>query len=168
MPTSTNLANKSGARRPAGGPSDNRRGRPGRSGGRFSDRPKTEFDHRRFSFSVVVVIGDRKGRVGVGIGKASDTALAIEKAINDGKKRMLKLKLTKYGSLPHELESKYNSARIIIKPAPGRGLVAGSAVRTVFELAGIKDVNAKVISRSKNKLNIARATIDALKIFAVA
>lgn len=155
-------------------------GRPGRQGGRFADRPKPEFDHqivnirrvarvmaggRRFSFSVVVVIGDKKGRVGVGIGKAGDTALAIEKAINDAKKHLIKLKLTKHNSLPHELESKYNSARIIIKPAPGKGLVAGSAVRTVFELAGIRDVNAKVISRSKNKLNIARATIKALTAF---
>ena len=182
MPTPISTPNRPGTRHSSGG-ADNRRGRPGRSGGRFSDRPKPEFDHqivnirrvarvmaggRRFSFSVVVVIGDRKGRVGVGIGKASDTALAIEKAINDGKKRMIKLKLTKYGSIPHELESKYNSARIIIKPAPGRGLVVGSAVRTVFELAGIKDINAKVISRSKNKLNIARATIDALKTFSAA
>jgi len=162
-----------GRRRPGGG----------RPGGRFSDRPKPEFDHqivnirrvarvmaggRRFSFSVVVVIGDKKGRVGVGIGKAGDTSLAIEKAINDGKKHLLKIKLNSNGSITHEVDTKYNSARIIIKPAPGRGLVAGSAVRTVLELAGIHHVNAKVLSRSKNKLNIARATIEALKAFSVA
>lgn len=144
---------------------------------RPSDRPKPEYDHkminirrvarvvaggRRFSFSVVVVIGNRQGKVGVGIGKAGDTSLAIDKAINDAKKQLLVVKLTESNSLAHEVSAKYNSASIIIKPAPGRGLVAGSAVRTVLEMAGVRDVNAKVLSRSKNKLNIARAAIKAL------
>jgi small subunit ribosomal protein S5 len=119
---------------------------------------------RRFSFSVAIIIGDRKGKVGVGIGKASDTALAIEKSFVNAKKNMIKLKLTKDMSIPHEIEAKLGSARIIIMPAKGRGLVAGSSVRIALDLAGVKDVGAKVLSRSKNKLNIARATIKALKV----
>jgi len=118
---------------------------------------------RRFSFSVAIIAGDQKGRVGVGIGKASDTALAIGKALRDAKKNMIKLNLTKDMSIPHDIEAKLGSARIIIMPAKGRGLVAGSSVRIIMDLAGIKNVGAKVLSRSKNKLNIARATIKALK-----
>ena len=139
---------------------------------------KSEFDHkvidvrrvtrvvaggRRFSFSVAVVIGDRKGRVGVGIGKAGDTALAIDKAMNAAKKNMIKLPASKTNSIAHEVEAKFNASRLYIKPAPGRGLVAGSSVRVVLNLAGITDVNAKLFSRSKNKLNNARAAILALK-----
>jgi len=119
---------------------------------------------RRFSFSVAIIAGDRKGKVGVGIGKASDTALAIEKAFRDAKKNMIKLNLTKDMSIPHEIEAKLGSARVIIMPAKGRGLVAGSSVRIALDLAGVKDVGAKVLSRSKNKLNIARATMKALKV----
>jgi len=119
---------------------------------------------RRFSFSVAIITGDRKGKVGVGIGKASDTALAIEKAFRDAKKNMIKLNLTKDMSIPHEIEAKLGSARVIIMPAKGRGLVAGSSVRIALDLAGVKDVGAKVLSRSKNKLNIARATMKALKV----
>lgn len=118
---------------------------------------------RRFSFSVAIIAGDQKGRVGVGIGKASDTALAIEKALRDAKKNMIKLNLTKDMSIPHDIEAKLGSARIMIMPAKGRGLVAGSSVRIIMDLAGMKNVGAKVLSRSKNKLNIARATIKALK-----
>lgn len=154
----------------------NRRGPRGR--GPRMERPKPEFDNkmidirrvtrvmaggRRFSFSVVIVLGDRKGKVGVGIGKAGDTALAIEKATNDAKKNMITVPLSKTGSIKKEVEAKYGSSVVTIKPAPGRGLVAGSAVRIIMDLAGIKDINAKILSRSKNKLNIARATIVALK-----
>jgi small subunit ribosomal protein S5 len=118
---------------------------------------------RRFNFSVTLVAGDRKGRVGVGIGKAADTTLAIDKAMNNAKRNMIKVPLSKDNSINHEVSAKYGSSMIIIKPAKGRGLVAGSAVRNVLDLAGIHDVNAKVLSRSKNKLNIARAAIIALK-----
>ncbi len=119
---------------------------------------------RRFSFRVSVIVGNKKGEVGFGMGKGSDTAAAIEKAVRLAKKNRMKINLTKGKSIPHETEAKYTQARIIIRPArSGRGLVAGSSVRTVLELGGIKDVTAKVISRSKNKVNIARATIKALK-----
>ena len=149
--------------------------RPGR---RFGEREKPEFDQkvinvrrvarvmaggRRFSFSVVVVAGDRNGRVGVGIGKAGDTSQAIEKAYNKAKKQMIKVALTSNKSIPHEVEAKFKSARISLRPAPGRGLVAGSSVRIVLGLGGVKDVNAKIVSRSKDKLNIAQATIKALQ-----
>ena len=118
---------------------------------------------RRFSFSVALITGNRKGLVGVGIGKAGDTALAIEKATRNAKKNMINVNLTKSMSIPHEVDAKYSSARIIIRPAPARGIIAGSAVKNVIELAGIKDISAKIMSVSKNRLNIARATIVALK-----
>ncbi|MDP2650249.1 MAG: 30S ribosomal protein S5 [bacterium] len=118
---------------------------------------------RRFSFSVAMVIGDKKGRVGVGLGKAADTALAIEKAIRNAKKHMLTLTLTPGKSIAHDVAAKYGSSEVQVRPAKGRGLVAGSAVRTVLELGGVSDVTAKVQSRSKNKLNIARAAVRALK-----
>ncbi|MFA5830225.1 MAG: 30S ribosomal protein S5 [Candidatus Paceibacterota bacterium] len=117
---------------------------------------------RRFSFSVVVVVGDKKGKVGVGIGKASDTALAIEKAVTSGKKNMVTIRRTKEGSVPHEVTAKYSSARVVIMPAKGRGLVAGSSVRSVLDLAGITNVTGKLRSGTKNKLNNAKATILAL------
>jgi small subunit ribosomal protein S5 len=118
---------------------------------------------RRFSFSIAVVIGDKKGKVGVGVGKASDTPIAIEKAIRNAKKNMIKVALTPRGSISHPTETKYASARVFLTPAPGKGVIAGSAVRVVLELAGVKEVSSKILSRSKNKLNIARATVKALK-----
>lgn len=149
---------------------------PRRSGGRDS-RPRSEFEQkmlnirrvarvatggRRFSFSVAIVAGDKKGRVGVGLGKANDTSLAIDKALRHAKKNMITVNLTKSSSIAHEISCKYSSARIVIRPAPGRGVVAGSAVRNVLDLAGVKDITAKILSGSKNKLNIARATVEAL------
>ena len=109
------------------------------------------------------MLGDKKGRVGVGLGKAADTALAIEKATRAAKRSMLTLTLTKNGSLPHNVEAKYCASRIEIRPSPGRGLVAGSSVRTVLELGGVTDVTAKILSRSHNPVNNARAAIEALK-----
>ena len=117
---------------------------------------------RRFTFSVAVVSGDRKGRVGVGLGKAIDTTLAIDKATRDAKKHMVKVALTPSMSIPHSVYAKYSSARVEMMPVKGRGLVAGSAVRNVLVLAGVKDVVAKLRSPSKNKLNIARAAVEAL------
>lgn len=118
---------------------------------------------RRFSFSVAMIIGDRKGKVGVGTGKAGDISNAMEKAAKDAKKHMITIKLTKTNSIPHQVAAKYSSATVEISPAPSRGLVAGSAVRNALELAGITDISAKIMSGSKNKLNMARATIKALE-----
>ncbi len=117
---------------------------------------------RRFSFSVAMIIGDRKGKVGVGTGKAGDISMAMDKAAKDAKKHMITVKLTKTNSIPHEVSAKASSATVEIMPAPSRGLVAGSAVRNALELAGITDVTAKIRSGSKNRLNMARATVKAL------
>lgn len=140
-------------------------------------RVKSEFDQKtlevrrvtrviaggkRFNFSVALAAGNRKGSVGIGIGKGADTALAIDKATRDAKKNMVKINFTKTGSIAHRVEAKYSSAIVMLQPSPGRGIVAGSAVRTVVELAGIKDIVGKIFSGSKNKLNIARATVKAL------
>lgn len=118
---------------------------------------------RRFSFSVTMIIGDRKGRVGVGLGKGADTALAIEKATRDAKKHLITVPRTKDNSIAHEVSAEYASSVVTIMPSPGRGLVAGSAMRTVLELAGVGNVVTKILSRTKNKLTIARATVEALK-----
>jgi small subunit ribosomal protein S5 len=168
-------------RRGAGGPRGGGRpgGRDGKGGGRGKreERPRSEFDQktlllrrvarvtgggRRFSFSAAIVIGDHKGRVGVGIGKGGDTAGSIEKALRDAKKNMITVKTTKTMSIAHDVMAKESSGIVQIRPAPERGIVAGSAVKMVLELAGVKDVTAKIFSPSKNKLNIARATIKAL------
>jgi len=93
---------------------------------------------RRFNFSVAIVIGNRKGSVGVGTGKAGDTSLAIDKAVRDAKKNLIHVRSTKDFSIPHEVSCKYSSARVMLKPAPGRGIIAGSAMRDVLELAGLK------------------------------
>ncbi|NEN93618.1 MAG: 30S ribosomal protein S5 [Okeania sp. SIO3H1] len=170
-------ADRRGNRRPRRG-GDRRGGRRPRRGDRGRERQKPEFDQkivsirrvtrvmaggRRFSFSVSMVIGDRKGKVGVGVGKAGDTQLAIEKAVRNAKKNMIQVPLDSDMRIPHDAHVKYASSEVMIMPAPGRGLVAGSSVRTVLELAGVKDVTAKIFSRSKNKLNNARAAVEALK-----
>jgi len=118
---------------------------------------------RRFNFSVCMVIGDKQGRVGVGLGKAADTQLAIEKATRAAKRHMITVLLTKSGSIAHNARAKYCASVIEIRPSPGRGLVAGSSVRSVLELAGVTDVTGKLLSRSKNPINNARAAIEALK-----
>lgn len=153
-----------------------RGGRPGR--GEPRERVKPEFDSkiidirrvtrvatggRRYSFSVAVVAGDRKGRVGVGLGKGGDTALSVEKATREAKKNLIKVVLSPQMTIPHAVEGKYSSAVVKIFPARGSGVVAGSSARAVIELAGIKDVCAKFMSGSKNRLNNAKAAIEALK-----
>ncbi|MDP2946299.1 MAG: 30S ribosomal protein S5 [bacterium] len=118
---------------------------------------------RRFNFRVTVVIGNHKGEVGVGLGKAADTSSAIEKAVRIAKNKRISVPFNKNKSISHQVSAKLSSARIIIKPSrEGRGLVAGSSLRTVLYLAGVNDVTAKILSRSKNKVNIARAAILAL------
>jgi small subunit ribosomal protein S5 len=118
---------------------------------------------RRFSFSVIMALGDKKGKVGVGVGKASDTALAIEKAIKQGKKNMFRITTTETMSIPHEVKAKYVGSNILMIPAPGRGIIAGGAPRDILALAGLNDINTKLLSRSKNHLNNARATVKALQ-----
>lgn len=118
---------------------------------------------RRFNFSVAMVLGDKKGRVGIGIGKAADTALAIDKAMRAAKRAMITVPLTESKSILYNVEAKYCASVVAIRPSPGRGIVAGSSVRTVLELGGITDTTAKILSRSKNPINNARAAIQALQ-----
>ena len=119
---------------------------------------------RRFSFRAAIVLGDRKGRVGFGLGKGADTSLAIEKATRDSKKNMITVPLNKDNSVPHEVSAKYSSGRVIIKPAKlGKGLVAGGAARAVLSFAGVSNASLKTLSHTKNKINIAKATIEALR-----
>ncbi|MFZ2072155.1 MAG: 30S ribosomal protein S5 [Minisyncoccia bacterium] len=142
-------------------------------------KPKPEFDQkildirrvtrvvaggRRFSFSVALVAGDRKGSIGLGLGKAGDTSLAINKALRSAKKNMVKVKLTKTMSIPHEISAKFSSSSVVLMPNKGRGLVAGSVIRDIVKLAGIKDITGKILSGSKNKLNNAKAVMSALSI----
>ena len=155
---------------------ENKKRNSNRRSASFS-RPKPEFDQkildirrvtrvvaggRRFSFSVALVAGDRKGSVGLGLGKAGDTSLAINKALRNAKKNMVKLNLTKSLSLPHELYAKFSSSKVMLKPNKGRGLVAGTVLRDIAKLAGIKDITGKILSDSKNKLNNAKAVMTAL------
>lgn len=119
---------------------------------------------RRFSFRATVVIGDRKGRVGVGLGKGTHTALAMEKAVRSARKNMVQVPLTDKNSIPFEIDAKYGAARVRMRPiAPGRGLVAGGAVRSVLELAGVTNTSAKILSHTKNKISNARSALEALR-----
>ncbi|MBW6440559.1 30S ribosomal protein S5 [Patescibacteria group bacterium] len=121
---------------------------------------------KRFSFRTVVVIGDRKGKVGVGVSKGPDMKSSTEKSYADAKKNMIKLNFTG-NTIPYRVDQKLGSSQIILKPAAkGNGVVAGGAVRTVISLAGISDISGKMLG-AKSKLNNARATIEALKQFSV-
>jgi small subunit ribosomal protein S5 len=122
---------------------------------------------RRLSFAVSMIIGDKKGSIGVGTGKSIDTSNAIQKALKNAKKNLVKLKLTKDMSLPYNVDAKYATSRIAMMPNKGKGIVAGSAARDILKLGGLKNVTAKFHSGSKNKLNNARATVVALSTFAV-
>lgn len=116
---------------------------------------------RRFRFRATLVIGNRKGKVGVGVAKGSDVSDAIKKAYNDAKKNMITVLLDN-GTLSHDVLAKLGSARVLLKPASlGRGIIAGGAVRSVVDLLGVKDVVSKSLGAS-NPLNVARATIQAL------
>ena len=117
---------------------------------------------RRFRFRALVVIGDHKGRVGVGVSKGLDVTMAINKATDVAKKNLVKINLYK-GTVPHEAEAKVSGARILVKPASaGTGLIAGGVVRTVLEVAGISNALSKSLG-SSNKINLAYATVEALQ-----
>ena len=118
---------------------------------------------KKMSFRAVVVIGDEKGQVVVGIGKAEDVVNAFKKAKTDGRKNLIKVPITKSLSIPHSVISDSGACKIVMRPSiEGSGVIAGGAVRTVLEVAGIKNVIAKQLG-SNNLLNNARATIVALR-----
>lgn len=117
---------------------------------------------KRMRFRAAVVIGDRKGKVGFGIAKGADVALAVSKATRLAKKSMFKITLSKT-TIPHWVEAKEKAAKVLLKPAPvGSGIIAGGAMRVVLELGGVPDVVGKMLG-ANNKVNNARATIEALK-----
>ncbi len=167
-------------RGPGGGHSDNRRGG---GGDRRQRRPQQEpeekqFDERtlhidrvarvvkggrRFRFRALVVVGDRKNRVGIGTAKGADVTAAVTKATDVAKKNFITVSLYK-GTLPHETTAKVSGANILVKPASaGTGLIAGGAVRTILEVAGVKNALSKSLG-SSNKTNTAYATLEALRI----
>lgn len=117
---------------------------------------------KKMSFRAVVVIGNEQGKVGVGVGKASDVITAVRKAVTDGKKNVISVPLTSADSIPHPVDARFGAAKLVLRPsAPGSGVIAGSSIRTVLELAGIKNILSKQLG-SNNLLNNARATINGL------
>jgi len=118
---------------------------------------------KKLSFRAIVVVGNERGKVGVGVGKAADVIGAVRKGVADGKKQMIDVSLTKASSITHLAKGVASGAKVMMRPAaPGTGVIAGGAVRTVLELAGIKNILAKQLG-SNNPLNNARATINALE-----
>nr|BDA98456.1 ribosomal protein S5 [Cryptomonas sp. NIES-1327] len=117
---------------------------------------------KKLSFRAVLIIGNEKGQVGVGVGKASDVIGAVRKAVTDGKKHLINIPVTKNSSIPHIITGRSGASKVIIRPsAPGSGVIAGGSVRIILELAGIKNILAKQLG-SNNPLNNARAATDAL------
>ncbi len=147
----------------------------GRGRGPRRDRVEDEFDQRvvelarvtrvmaggkRMRFRALVVLGNKKGRVGVGLAKGADVSLAVEKAATKARKGLLQVPITN-GTLPHEITVKYKSARVMLKPArPGTGIIAGGPVRVVLEMAGVPNVVSKILG-SPNKINNIRAVFKA-------
>jgi len=160
-----------------GGNGNNRQGdRFGRRGPRLP-KEKSEFDSRvldiarvtrvtrggkRFSFRATVAIGDGKGKVGLGVAQGRDVAQSVQKATNRARKDLISVPIRKT-TIPHTIQFKYGSAVVILKPMPpGSGVKAGGPVRVIAKLAGIENITTKLVERTSNKINIARATIGAL------
>ena len=124
---------------------------------------KTVKGGRRMSLLALVVVGDGKGNVGIGMGKSAEVPLAIQKGVDDAKKNMFHVPVTEHGSIPHEVEGHYGAGRVLIKPAiEGTGVIAGGPVRPLFELAGITNVLSKSLG-TNNALNIIKAAADGLQ-----
>ena len=179
MATQTQQRNNAGPNNR--GPQNRQQRRPGR--GR-RDQQQREFDQRvldiarvnrmmaggrRFRFRTTMLIGDGKGRIGMGLAKGSDVQQSIQKAVLQAKKHMITLQLNERNTIPFVVEGEFKKSHVILKPAPeGHGIVAGSAARMICELAGVTDISVKLISRSKNKINIAKATLNAFAKIALA
>ena len=119
---------------------------------------------RRFNFRVTMVVGNRKGKVGIATGRGKDVSIAVAKATRNAEKNVFVIPMTPQGTLPYEAQGKKGSAKVMLRPArSGRGIIAGGPVRIICELAGYKDLSAKIIGRTTNKLNNGLATVEALK-----
>ena len=146
--------------------------RPGR------EKEKSEFDSnildlarvtrvteggKQMSFRALVVVGDRKGRVGFGVEKGKDVQIGVDKATRQAKKNLIKVPMINE-TIPHAVYMKFKAAKVMLKPAPrGSGIIAGGAVRVVLDLAGVPNVSSKIIGKTKNKITIIKATFEALK-----
>lgn len=118
---------------------------------------------RKLRFRAIIITGNKQGKVGVGVAKGKDVALAVEKATRLSKKHLIDIPIVE-DTIPHEVYAKYGAAKVLLRPQrKGRGLVAGGVVRVVCTLSGIKNISSKLLGRTGNKLNNARATILALK-----
>lgn len=158
--------------------SNNQRNNPRNNNQRMSDRTPSEYDEQivkisrvskktkggnKIGFTALAVVGDRKGKVGVGLGKAPDVANSIRKGILLAKKHMIKIPLVN-GTIPFRVDVKLGAARVMLKPAPlGSGIIAGGAVRSVVSAAGIQNISSKVLG-TKNQANNVAVTLQALKI----
>lgn len=156
---------------------DSRRRGPRGGRGRRPQKPKSEFDQKiidiarvtrvmkggkRMSFRACVAVGDRKGKVGIGLAKGADVTNAISKAAAQAQKHLIEVRAVK-GTIPHEVKAKFKAAHVYLKPGKkGGGVIAGGVVRMMLELAGIEDIVAKMYG-SKNKVNNSKAVIEAFK-----
>ena len=157
-------------------------GNKGRRRGPRKPKEKPEFDQqivdlarvtrvtkggKQLSFRCCVLIGDRKGRVGYGVQKGKDVQIAVEKAVRQAKKNLVRVPLVK-DTLPHAATAKFKAAKVLLKPAPkGSGIIAGSVIRTVLEMAGFPNASSKMLGKTNNKINNVKATFQALESFKV-
>ncbi|MEK7623255.1 MAG: 30S ribosomal protein S5 [Patescibacteria group bacterium] len=157
-----------------------RRGGGSRHGGGRPHREKPEFDQeiidlsrvtrvtkggKQMNFRACLVIGDRRGRVGFGIDKGKDVQLAVDKALHQAKKNLIRVPFV-HETVPHRVEAKFKAGRVMIKPAPrGSGIIAGSSVRVLLELAGVPNASAKILSKTNNKITNLKAAFLALQKF---
>jgi small subunit ribosomal protein S5 len=153
----------------------------GKRRGKFKQkREKPEFDQhivdlarvtrvtkggKQMSFRVCILIGDRKGRVGYGVQKGKDVQIAVEKAVNQAKKNLITVPIVKE-TVPHRVEAKFKAGKVMIKPAPkGSGIIAGSAIRVILELAGVPNASSKMLGKTNNKVTNVKAVFKALESF---
>lgn len=149
-------------------------------GGKRPQKEKPEFDQqivdlarvtrvtkggKQMNFRCCILIGDRNGRVGYGVEKGADVQLAVQKAVNQAKRNMIRLRLVNE-TLPHRVMAKYKAAKVMLKPAPrGSGIIAGSVIRTVLEMAGVPNASSKILGKTTNKINNVKAVFSALSVF---
>ncbi|PIR03567.1 MAG: 30S ribosomal protein S5 [Candidatus Magasanikbacteria bacterium CG11_big_fil_rev_8_21_14_0_20_39_34] len=122
---------------------------------------------KQLSFRACLIIGDRNGRVGFGVEKGKDVQIAVQKAFNQAKKNVILVPIVHH-TIPHSVEAKFKAGKVMLKPAPqGSGIIAGSVIRTVLEMAGVPNVSAKMLSKTNNKITNVKATFKALENFKI-